>query len=94
MAHRTQITLTDEQYARLRLESVSTGASLSELIRQAVDQKLARPTIEERKAALEESFGVWKDRTDIPESTAEYVRQLRGPGMGERLKRLGIDDGL
>ena len=92
MAHRTQITLRDDQYTRLRLEAMKTGASLSELIRKAVDEKYAGPTIEERKRALDASFGAWADRTDIPETGEEYVRRLRGPGLGERLRRLGLDD--
>ena len=37
MAHRTQITLTNEQYVLLRQRSSRSGASISELLRRAVD---------------------------------------------------------
>jgi hypothetical protein len=38
MSHRTQITLTDEQYERLRAESRETGLGLAEQVRRAVDR--------------------------------------------------------
>ena len=38
MAHRTQITLTNEQYVLLRQRSSRSGASISELLRRAVDR--------------------------------------------------------
>jgi hypothetical protein len=41
MAHRTQITLTNEQYVLLRQRSDRSGASLSELLRRAVDRTYA-----------------------------------------------------
>ncbi len=82
MAHRTQITLTDAQYERLRAESRRSGASLAELVRRALDEKYARGTSEECMRALDESFGVWRDRSDIV-STRAYLRDLRGPGLGE-----------
>jgi hypothetical protein len=40
--------------------------------------------IEERKAAMMGIVGLWKDRTDLPD-TETYVRNLRG---GTRLERL------
>ncbi len=50
MSHRTQITLTDKQYARLRAESEQTGLGLSELVRRAVDTSYATMGREERLA--------------------------------------------
>lgn len=41
MAHRTQITLTNEQYVLLRQRSSRSGASISELLRRAVDRTYA-----------------------------------------------------
>ena len=38
MSHRTQITLTDEQYALLREESRRSGHGLAELVRRAVER--------------------------------------------------------
>ena len=49
--------------------------------------KLKEPNpaqIEERKAAMMGIVGLWKDRTDLPD-TETYVRNLRG---GTRLERL------
>jgi predicted DNA-binding protein len=81
MAHRTQITLTDEQYDRLKREARRTGASLSELIRQAVDARYAG-TVDDWEAALDAAFGLWADRVLDP---VEYVQRLRGQGLGHRL---------
>jgi hypothetical protein len=47
--------------------------------RYALDSK-------ERRDALMGIVGLWKDRTDLPD-TETYVRSLR---TGNRLKRLGI----
>jgi predicted DNA-binding protein len=81
MTRRTQITLTDDQYDRLKRESSRTGASLSELIRQAVDARYTG-TIEDWDAALDAAFGLWSDREIDP---IDFVERLRGPGLGHRL---------
>jgi hypothetical protein len=89
MAHRTQIMLTDEQYERLRRESRETGLSLAELIRRKVDENPGGMSREERRRRAKAAFGAWRD---LPMTGEEYVRQVRGPGFGERLKKLGLDD--
>ena len=81
MSHRTQITLTDEQYARLCAESRRTGVGLAELVRRAVDRSYGQASIEERLQALHDSFGAWKDRDFDGE---QYVERLRR-GMARRL---------
>jgi predicted DNA-binding protein len=88
MARRTQITLTDDQYERLRGRSEATGSSLAELIRRAVDDTYgdAEPTVEESIEILERTSGAWKDR-DF--TGAEYVERIR-PGLGQRLAKLGL----
>jgi hypothetical protein len=83
MSHRTQITLTDAQYALLKRESKRTGVGLAELVRRAVDSRYARPAADVEDG-LEASFGIWKDR-DF--DSVEYVERLRGPGLGHRLLR-------
>ena len=81
MSHRTQITLTDEQYARLLDESRRTGLGLAELVRRALTRSYGdAPTVDVLRA-LDESFGVWSDR-DF--DGAEYVEGLRR-GMARRL---------
>jgi type III secretory pathway component EscV len=81
--HRTQITLTDGQYARLRDESKRTGYSLAELIRRAVDSEYEQLSQAQRMSLLETSFGAWSDRE---ESGAEFVERVRS-GTRRRLAR-------
>lgn len=81
MSHRTQVTLTDEQYARLCDESRRTGVGLAELVRRAVDRSYGGSTTDERLQALDESFGAWKDRDFTGEQYVERIRR----GMARRL---------
>jgi predicted DNA-binding protein len=61
VAHRTQITLDDRQYERLRRESERTGASLAELIRRAIDRTYgAERTLEDKLRAIDETAGAWR----------------------------------
>ncbi|WP_182378482.1 ribbon-helix-helix domain-containing protein [Nocardioides sp. WS12] len=87
MSHRTQITLEDEQYARLRAESAHTGLGLAELVRRAIDEVYGSSTVTERQLRLEASFGAWAivEMGDDVDG-AEYVEKLRG-GLGSRLAR-------
>ncbi|MFL5798589.1 MAG: ribbon-helix-helix protein, CopG family [Actinomycetota bacterium] len=82
MARRTQITLEEPQYKLLQAMSIKTGLSMSELIRRAIDRTYVSGAL----AALEASFGAWKDR-DF--DGAEYVERLRR-GLGVKLEE--IDD--
>ena len=81
MAHRTQITLADEQYERLRAESRRSGLGLAELVRRAVDHMYGPTHPEDTVRALDASFGGWTERT---EDGASYVEGLRR-GMAHRL---------
>ena len=80
MGHRTQITLTDDQYARLREESQRTGLGLAELVRRALVRTYGAGTPDRRIRALEESFGAWRDVDD----GERYVESIRR-GMARRL---------
>ena len=81
MARRTQITLTEEQYARMLALSEETGVSMSELIRRALDRTYrAHGT-----ASLDASFGAWRGRRFDGEA---YVESLRR-GMAERERSHG-----
>ena len=82
MAHRTQITLSDAQYATLKHESQRTGLSLAELVRRALNESYRGPAADFERA-LEHSFGTWSDRDYEGE---EYVERLRRPGLGRRLQ--------
>ena len=80
MSHRTQITLTDEQYQLLRSESRRRGVGLAELVRRAIDRTYGSADRDDQLAALEESFGAWEAGDD----GATVVDRLR-PGMSHRL---------
>jgi hypothetical protein len=81
MARRTQITLSDSQYARLKEESERSGASLSELVRRAVEEAFGFRGSMGHRRGLDDSFGAWKER-DF--DGARYVDRLRR-GLGRRL---------
>jgi hypothetical protein len=81
MTHRTQITLEDEQYERLRVESRRSGLGLAELVRRAIDRVYGAVGAEETVRGLDASFGTWVDRTV---DGASYVDGLRR-GMARRL---------
>jgi len=83
MSHRTQITLTDAQYARLREESARAGVGLAELVRRALAAAYGVGSATASPQALEESFGAWDDRLTDGEG---YVDELRR-GMARRLAR-------
>jgi len=83
MAIRTQITLTHEQYLLLlRRRAAESGASMSEPIRRAVDGTYGDVPPEEDPLAP--SFGLWDD------AQVEAAAGVRGPGVDERLRRLGL----
>jgi hypothetical protein len=75
---RTQIYLTDEEAAALKRESKKNGASMSDLIRSAIDQTYVRdggqPSKEEALRIINETFGAWQGRTETGE---EYVERMR-----------------
>ncbi len=85
MAHRTQITLDDQQYSKLVALSKVSGLSMSELIRRAVD----RTYVEGAAAALAESFGAWKGRSFDGASYVEALRRGLSRRLGERDGRPG-----
>jgi hypothetical protein len=77
MSHRLQVTLDDDQYARLRQLWAETGASIAELVRRSLDAAagLSRHVgTEERLAAIRATSGAWKGRD---EDGASYVEQSR-----------------
>jgi predicted DNA-binding protein len=57
---RTQIYLTPDENAALERESIKTGKTKSQLIREAIDEKYGtRRSLEEFMAALNGAFGLW-----------------------------------
>jgi hypothetical protein len=84
--HRTQITLTDGQYERLRRESDSSGLSMAEIVRRKLDAAEGRESVDQRRRSLRASAGAWRDRDFDGE---QYVEQIRSQGLGERLDQYG-----
>lgn len=84
MSHRTQVVLTDELYGVLREESARTGASIGELVRQAVAGRYARRRVDRAEGLriLRETAGAW---SDLDVDGEEYVERLR---TGRRLRAL------
>lgn len=68
--NRTQIYLTDQEREGIETISAQTGQSHSEIIRKAVDEYLERKKSVNRKEAMRQAFGMWKDRTDLPDFVA------------------------
>ncbi len=67
---RTQIYLTDKQRAKLTIIAENTGKKLSELIREAIDRLIEQTGQNQKKTALQEAAGIWKDRDDLPDFRA------------------------
>ncbi len=80
---RTQLYLHEDIWKALHVRSQQQGTSISELVRQAVRDKYGSSPAR-RRQAMQAFVGIWKDRKDLPDSTA-YVRQLR---KGKRLRRI------
>lgn len=85
--HRTQVLLEEHQYRRLKHESESSGRSIGELVREAIDDKY-RSSQERMWAALDASWGAWADRDDVGDG-AEYVERARRQSLDDRLRELG-----
>ena len=81
MSHRTQITLSDEEYARLKRESERTGLALAELVRQALHHTYGGVDADVRERMIEESFGAWERSSETGESYVEALRR----GLDRRL---------
>jgi hypothetical protein len=81
---RTQLYLTDDLWDTLKFHARQEKTTVSELARRAIRERYLGDR-QRRAAAMEAFIGIRKDRTDLPESTEEYVRSLR---RGTRLRRL------
>lgn len=67
---RTQLYLTPEEQDALQALSRRTGRSQSELIREAINDLLARSDEPERRSQIHQARGLWSDRDDLPEFDA------------------------
>ena len=69
---RTQVYLTEEEKAGLESIALSQGKKQSDIIRNAVDDLLARQGSINKSEILDEIAGIWSGRKDLPD-----VRGLR-----------------
>lgn len=72
---RTQIYLNEDQKSTLDRLSVEKKTTVSNLIRDAIEEYLTRVS-PDFQGALERSFGIWKNRK-LKETSSGYVRDLR-----------------
>jgi len=80
---RTQLYLHEDIWKVLHIRSRQQRTSISDLVRQAVREKYGSSPVD-RRQAMQALVGMWKDRKNLPDSTA-YVRRLR---KGKRLRRM------
>ena len=80
---RTQLYREEDVWKVLQIMARQTGTSISDLVRKAVRERYIASK-GNREQVLMSVVGLWKDRSDLPE-TDTYVRRLR---KGSRLKRL------
>jgi Ribbon-helix-helix protein, copG family len=79
---RTQIYLDDGQVAQLKAAARTSSKTVSEIIRDAIDEKLARAEEpDDFERALAGAAGIWAQRRDI-DSADGYVRRLRRDRRG------------
>lgn len=67
---RTQIYLTDKQRAELARIAKNMRKNQSEIIREAIDRLIDQTGQNQKKAALRETAGIWKNRNDLPDFRA------------------------
>jgi len=64
---RTQIYLTESQREELAAIAKAEGKKQSEIIREAIDRLIDQSGSSRRQDVLQETAGIWKDRTDLPD---------------------------
>ena len=70
---------------RLRARSKESGLSISQLVRQAIRDRYMSP-VNERGAAMQAIVGIWKDRSDLPDTEA-HLRNLRRHRGSPRMRK-------
>ena len=60
------LTLTDEEARALAEAATQSGQSPEQLLREALHEVLDRHALARRRQLLEQGFGIWKDRDDLP----------------------------
>lgn len=84
---RTQLYLDEEMAKMLSALSRQKGRSISDLVRESLQEKYMSGKALDKGALARQLTGLWEDRKDL-ENVDAVVRKLRS---GKRLQRLGID---
>ena len=83
---RTQLYLDEEMARTLAALSRQEGKTVSELVRESVEDKYMAKRQIDKSALARQLSGVWRDRNDLKD-IGPTLRKLR---KGTRLKRFGI----
>jgi hypothetical protein len=83
---RTQLYLDEDLWNTLHLRARQEKTTISDLVRLAARERYIG-NADQRRTALMGIAGLWKDRTDLPD-TETYIRELR---RDTRQSRLGIE---
>jgi hypothetical protein len=75
---RTQIYLTEDERTAIQALAAAAGKPQSEIIREAVDEMIARSGAAHRDAVLDATAGLWRDRDDLPDFRALRQEWDRG----------------
>jgi len=82
---RTQLYLDDQLWNVLHAQSLSTGTSISELVRQSL-RKQYLGDLDKRRVAMQAIIGIRKDEPDEPDAEAQ-IRDLRRGSRLDRMRR-------
>jgi RNA polymerase-binding transcription factor DksA len=83
---RTQLYLDEEMARTLAALSRQEGKTVSELVRESVEDKYMAQRQIDKSAIARELSGVWRQRNDLK----DIGRTLRKLRKGTRLKRVGL----
>jgi predicted DNA-binding protein len=83
---RTQLYLDEEMARTLAALSRQKGTTVSELVRESVQEKYMSKKEVDRVSLARQLSGIWRSTKDLAEID-ETVRRLR---KGKRLRRLGL----
>jgi len=64
------ITITEEQRNILQTIAEQTGKSEEELVQEAVELLIRQFRQARRQELIQQAFGMWRDRTDLPDFAA------------------------
>jgi hypothetical protein len=77
------------QYTVKIPESLRSKLSVGQQMAISLDEqgRLVLTPLEQVRSILDETFGIWADRADIPKSGIKYMDKVR---RGHRLKDMGL----